>query len=60
MSYHILHVFQHGAVLGRERGFITCRVAGQDDRRLPLEDVRAVVIAARGVTVTSNFLSAET
>ncbi|HOX60194.1 MAG TPA: type II CRISPR-associated endonuclease Cas1 [Verrucomicrobiota bacterium] len=57
MSYHILHVFQHGAVLGRERGFITCRAQGQDDRRLPLEDVRAVVIAARGVTLTSNFLS---
>ncbi len=57
MSYHILHVFQHGAILGRERGFITCRVEGQDDRRLPLEDVRAVIIAARGVTVTSNFLS---
>ena len=57
MSYHILHVFQHGAVLGRERGFITCRTHGQDDRRLPLEDVRAVVIAARGVTLTSSFLS---
>ncbi|HVM50259.1 MAG TPA: type II CRISPR-associated endonuclease Cas1 [Candidatus Acidoferrum sp.] len=57
MSYHILHVFQHGAVLGRERGFVTCRVDGLEDRRLPLEDVRAVVIAARGVTLTSNFLS---
>jgi len=57
VSHHILHVFQHGAVLGRERGFITCRAEGQDDRRLPLDDVRAVIIAARGVTLTSNFLS---
>jgi CRISPR-associated protein Cas1 len=57
MSYHILHVFQHGAVLGRERGFIVCRTNGQEDRRLPLEDVRAVIIAARGVTLTSSFLS---
>ena len=38
-------------------GFITCRAEGQEDRRLPLEDVRAVIIAARGVTLTSNFLS---
>ena len=57
MSHHVLHVLQHGAVLGRERGFITCRVEGQDDRRLPLDDMRAIIIAARGVTLTSNFLS---
>jgi CRISPR-associated protein Cas1 len=58
MSHHILHVFQHGCVLGRERGHIVCRVEGQPERTLPFEDVRAVIIAARGVTITSNFLSA--
>jgi len=57
MSHHILHVLQHGAILGRERGFITSRVDGQGERRLPLDDVRAVIIAARGVTLTSSFLS---
>ncbi|HEX4120142.1 MAG TPA: CRISPR-associated endonuclease Cas1 [Verrucomicrobiae bacterium] len=57
MSHHILHVFQHGAILGRERGFITCRADGLPERRLPLDDIRAVIIAARGVTLTSNFLS---
>jgi CRISPR-associated protein Cas1 len=57
MSHHVLHVFQHGAILGRERGFITCRVEGQDQRRLPLDDIRAVIIAARGITLTSSFLS---
>jgi CRISPR-associated protein Cas1 len=57
MSHHILHVFQHGAILGRERGFITCRANDQPERRLPLDDVRAVIIAARGVTISSNFLS---
>jgi CRISPR-associated protein Cas1 len=57
MGHHILHVFQHGAVLGRERGFITCRAEGQEERRLPLDDIRAVIIAARGVTLSSSFLS---
>lgn len=57
MSHHILHVFQHGAVLGRERGFIVCRAQDESERRLPLDDVRAVIIAARGVTLTSSFLS---
>lgn len=58
MSHHILHVFQHGCVLSRDRGHIVCRVEGQPERTLPFEDVRAVIIAARGVTITSNFLSA--
>jgi len=57
MSHHILHVFQHGAVLGRQRGFIVMRAQDDSERRLPLDDMRAVVIAARGVTLTSNFLS---
>ena len=58
MSHHILHIFQHGCVLGRDRGSIVCKVDGQPSRSLPFEDVRAVIIAARGVTITSNFLSA--
>lgn len=57
MSHHILHVLQHGAVLGRERGFIVCRASDESERRLPLDDIRAVIIAARGVTLTSSFLS---
>lgn len=57
MSHHILHVFQHGALLGRERGFIFCRGQDESERRLPLDDIRAVIIAARGVTLTSSFLS---
>jgi len=57
VSHHILHVFQHGALLSKERGFITCKAEGQTDRRLPHEDIRAVIIAARGVTLTSHFLS---
>jgi CRISPR-associated protein Cas1 len=57
MSHHILHVFQHGAILGRDRGFITAKADGKEMQPMPIEDIRAVVIAARGVTLTSNFLS---
>ena len=58
MSHHILHIFQHGATLARERGFIVCRAEDKTERTLPLDDIRAVIIAARGVLLTSNFLSA--
>lgn len=66
MSHHILHILAHGSLLRRERGFLTCReqegngvrpVGALATRRLPLEDLRAVVIAARGVTLTSNAVS---
>lgn len=58
MSHHILHIFKHGAILGKERGFITMRANGEEEQRRPHEDIRAVIIAARGVTLTSNFVSA--
>lgn len=61
MSYHVLHVLQHGAILGKDRGFLTCRApaaTNQPEKRMPLEDIRAVVIAARGVTLTSSAVAA--
>jgi len=58
MSFHVLHVYQHGAMLAKERGFIVCRGSDKPERRIPHEDLRAVIIAARGVTLTSNFVGA--
>ncbi len=58
MSHHLLHVFKHGCVLSKDRGFLVCRGEDKSEHRIPHEDVRAVVIAARGVTLTSSFVSA--
>ncbi len=58
MSFHVLHVLQHGALLAKEQGFIVCRAQDKSERRIPHEDLRAVIIAARGVTLTSNFIAA--
>jgi CRISP-associated protein Cas1 len=58
MSHHILHVLKHGCVLSKDRGFLVCRGEDKSENRIPLEDLRAVIIAARGVTLTSNFVSA--
>ncbi len=57
MSFHVLHVMQHGALLSKDRGFIVCKAQDGTERRLPHTDIRAVVIAARGVTLTSHFVS---
>lgn len=61
MSHHILHILQHGSMIGKDRGFLTCRPpkeCDQTERRMPLEDIRAVVIAARGVTLSATAISA--
>ncbi|MBL9154145.1 MAG: type II CRISPR-associated endonuclease Cas1 [Verrucomicrobiales bacterium] len=61
MSYHVIHILTHGATLAKERGMLVCCPPKDDpatpERRLPLEDIRAVVIAARGVTLTSSAIS---
>jgi CRISPR/Cas system-associated endonuclease Cas1 len=57
MSHHILHVLKHGCVLSKDRGFLVCRGDDKTENRIPHEDVRAVVIAARGVTLTSCIVT---
>jgi CRISP-associated protein Cas1 len=61
MSFHILHILQPGAFLAKERGFLICRPpeeSGKPSRRMALEDIRAIVIAARGVTLSATALAA--
>ena len=58
MSYHILHVLQPFCTLAKERGFIVCRGQDRSEKKLPHEDIRAVIIAARGVNLTSSFVTA--
>ena len=58
MSHHVLHVFKHGSLLSKDRGFLVCRGEDKTENRIPYADLRAVIIAARGVTLTSNFVSA--
>lgn len=56
--YHVLHVLRHGSTLTKSEGFIVCKGADGTEQSLPYADVRAVVIAARGVTISSSFLGA--
>ncbi|MDR1498153.1 MAG: type II CRISPR-associated endonuclease Cas1 [Puniceicoccales bacterium] len=58
MSYHVLHVLQPFCTLAKERGFIVCRGQDNTEKKLPHEDIRAVIIAARGVNMSASFVSA--
>lgn len=56
MSYHLLHIFTHGAVLRKQRGCLTL-VEPAPTKRVPIEDIRAVIIAARGVQISSSVFA---
>ena len=61
MSYHVIHIRTHGAVLKRHRGRIRLMPpdgSEQPERSIALEDIKALIIAARGVTITSATFSA--
>lgn len=61
MSYHVVHILTHGCMIGRDRGMLVCRppkdAEDAQERKRPMEDIRALVIAARGVTLTSNAMA---
>lgn len=56
VSYHVLHIFTHGAVLRKRHGSLTL-VEPPPIKRVPIEDLRAVVIAARGVQISSSVFA---
>ncbi len=59
MSHHIVHVFSHGAHLHKQRGMLICQEPDEDKtHEIAIEDVKAVVIAARGVSITLDATSA--
>lgn len=57
MSKHLVHVLTHGSRLGKERGMMVCHI-GEEQKELPIEDIRAVIIAARGVFVSPELTGA--
>ncbi len=56
MSYHIIHVLGHGSTLSADRGCLVCRGNG-GEKRAPLSDILAVIVAARGVAFSSDAIS---
>ena len=60
MSHHIIHILHHGSRLTKRRGMMVCRTDddGDEERELAIEDVRAVIVAARGVFMSGELISA--
>ena len=57
MSTHIVHILQHGSIIGVDRGCLTCKAPDKEEKRLPLSDILAVIVAARGVCFSGESLA---
>jgi CRISPR-associated protein Cas1 len=58
MSWHILHILSHSARLKKYRGHLQLIKDEQRVQQIPLEDLKCVVLASRGISLSSNVLSA--
>ncbi|MDR2192755.1 MAG: type II CRISPR-associated endonuclease Cas1, partial [Endomicrobium sp.] len=58
MSYHIIHILNHASRLSVDRGCLVCDIPEKAQRRVPLEDILAVIVAAKGVSFSCECLSA--
>ena len=58
MSYHIIHILNHASRLFVDRGCLVCDSLNNPQRRVPLDDILAVIVAARGVSFSGECLSA--
>lgn len=57
MSYHIIHITQHASRLSVDRGCLVLKTQDNQEKRAPLSDILAVIIAARGVGFSGESLS---
>ncbi|MBM4253692.1 MAG: type II CRISPR-associated endonuclease Cas1 [Deltaproteobacteria bacterium] len=57
MSFHILHLFDHGSYLRKRAGRLYCQ-NGESQNSLPIENIKAVIIAAKGLTLSTQLIGA--
>jgi len=57
MSYHILHITTPNVLLYTKAGFLFCRYEDKTENKIPLDDIRAIVVAVHQVSFTNSCLA---
>jgi len=57
VSFHIVHLFEHGGSLYKDRGRLYFKTP-VGHKSLPIENIRAIIIAAKGISLSSQLISA--
>lgn len=57
MSYHILHITNNGSYLYCEKGFLFCRQKDGEENKMPVSDIKAIIITVQGVSFSNACLA---
>lgn len=57
MTYHILHLTTSNCRLSVDSGLLFCKYSNNETKMMPLSDIKAIVVAAFGISFTNNCLS---
>lgn len=57
MSYHILHLTTPNVELYTDKGFFCCRFDDGSENRMPVDDIRAIIVATHQVSFTNTCLA---
>ncbi|MFN5539734.1 MAG: type II CRISPR-associated endonuclease Cas1 [Candidatus Melainabacteria bacterium] len=57
MSFHILTISSINSWIHVDRGFLVCKTEGQEEKRIPLADVRALVLTVPQVSFSNHCLA---
>src|SRR5574344_331052 len=57
MSYHILHITTPNITLYCDKGFLFCKFDDESQNKIPVDDIRAIIIATHQVTFTNSCLA---
>ncbi len=57
MSFHIVHLTEHAGTVYKDRGRLYYK-SKEGVRSLPIENIRALIIAAKGISLSSALISA--
>ncbi len=58
MSYHVIHILNYGSYLFQERAKLVLENKSLGIRKsVPIEDIRALIIAAKGITLSDALIS---
>lgn len=57
MSTHIIHITNSSSKIGVDRGCLTCKTPNSEEKRVPLSDILAIIVASIGVSFSGEAIS---
>ena len=57
MTYHILHLTTPNIRLYHKEGFLFCKFDDESENKIPIDDLRAIIVATCQVSFTNSCLA---